>query len=360
MECSVSDFSSIKKVLEREYNRPLDEIFESIDPVPIGSASLAQVHKGILKDGTPVAIKVQHVYIPYHCPGDILTVKIGCALSEFIFPEFKYKWLGKEFDTNLPKELDFRNEGKNADKLRKLLEKDIRIVIPKVYWEYTTNKILVMSFEEGKPITNMNYIKKNNIKVNEIAHILCDVFNKQIFELGFVHSDPHPGNLFVRKQKENGKEITKLVLLDHGLYRDFDDSFRYNYANLWRGIINQNKDLLKESCNNLGITKVELFMSILTSNTYDTLMDKDNKYLAGKRIGQKSKIITFILETKADQERLKKYAAIYHKDITHVLNDVRREMLLLLKINEFLRNIDRRMGSPMNNFENMVNNLFNI
>jgi aarF domain-containing kinase len=355
MECPVSDFTSIKRVLEKEYKKPLKEIFSWIDPVHLGSASIAQVHQGTLLDGTKVAIKIQHPNIPYHCPGDILTVKIGCALAELLFPEFKYKWLGGEFQNNLPKEIDFHNEGRNADKIRSLLRDDNRIVIPKIFWDYTTERVLVMSMEEGRPITNVKYIKDHKIEIKEIANILCDVFNRQIFELGFVHSDPHPGNLFIRKEKVDGKEMTRLVLLDHGLYRDLDNDFRFAYASLWRGIITQNKDLLRQSCNQLNISKVELFISILTSNTYDTLMNKENKYAAGKRIGQKSKFVFNILETKDEQEKLKKYAAIYHKDITHVLSDVRREMLLLLKINEFLRNIDRKMGNPMNNFENMVN-----
>jgi aarF domain-containing kinase len=210
-------------------------------------------------------------------------------VAEMIFPDFKYKWLGKEFEINLPQEIDFHNEGRNADKLRNMLKNDERVVIPKIFWEYTTNKILVMSFEEGKPITNMNHIKQNNISIKTIAEILCDVFNRQIFEFGLVHSDPHPGNLFVRKEKVNGREITRLVLLDHGLYRDFDDDFRYNYSVLWRGIITQNIPLIKKSCANLGVTKVELFMSILTSNTYDEMMDKDHKYSTNRRLGVKSK-----------------------------------------------------------------------
>jgi aarF domain-containing kinase len=288
-ECPVSDFASVKKVLEKEYKKPLEEIFSYVDPIPIGSASLAQVHKGILKDGTVVAIKVQHSYIPYHCPGDILTVRIGCAIAEILFPEFKYKWLGKEFQINLPKEIDFHNEGRNAERIKSLFTNDDRIVIPKIFWDYSTHKILVMSFEEGSSITNMSYIKKNNIDIRNIAEILCDVFNRQIFELGFVHSDPHPGNLFVRKENVNGKEMVKLVLLDHGLYRDFDDSFRYNYASLWRGIITQNLPLLRKSCNNLGVNKVELFMSILTSNTFDEMMDRNSKYSTNRRLGAKSK-----------------------------------------------------------------------
>jgi aarF domain-containing kinase len=214
---------------------------------------------------------------------------------------------------------------------------------------------MVMSFEEGKSITDMRYIKDNKISIKEIANILTDTFNKQIFQLGFVHSDPHPGNLFIRNEVVNGKKITRLVLLDHGLYRDLDDSFRLNYCLLWRGLITQNKQLLKESCSNLGINKFELFISILTSNAYDDIMDSNKKYSTGQRMGYKSKCVglTF-LETQGQKERLQRYATIYHKEITHVLSDCRREMLLLLKINEFIRNIDRRMGHPLDTFENIV------
>ena len=91
-----------------------------------------------------------------------------------------------------------------------------------------------MSYEEGASITNINYMRQNKIDIKETATILSELFYKQIFQLGFVHSDPHPGNIFVRKEKVNGKDITKIVLLDHGLYREFDDHFRYHYCNLWR------------------------------------------------------------------------------------------------------------------------------
>jgi aarF domain-containing kinase len=143
-----------------------------------------------------------------------------------------------------------------------------------------------MSFEEGKQITNMEHLKKNNIRLKEISNILSDVFNRQIFEFGFVHVDPHQGNLYVRKDNETGQ--TKLVLLDHGLYKKLDYSFRYNYAQLWRGILTQNKDLIRESCLNLGVKKVELFMSILTSVKYDDIMNKDHRYVSRKRLSNKS------------------------------------------------------------------------
>ena len=91
-----------------------------------------------------------------------------------------------------------------------------------------------MSFEEGSSITNIKYLRDNKIDIREVSTMLSEIFYKQIFEFGFVHSDPHPGNIYVRKEKVGGKDITRLVLLDHGLYREYDDHFRYNYCNLWR------------------------------------------------------------------------------------------------------------------------------
>ena len=86
-----------------------------------------------------------------------------------------------------------------------------------------------MSFEEGKSIIDIEHRKKYNIQAKEIANIMAQVFYRQIFEFGFVHSDPHQGNLFIRKEMVNGKYITRLVLLDHGLYSELDEDFIYNY-----------------------------------------------------------------------------------------------------------------------------------
>lgn len=91
-----------------------------------------------------------------------------------------------------------------------------------------------MSYEEGSSITNINYLRDNKIDTKELSIMLSETFYKQIFEFGFVHSDPHPGNIFVRKEKVKGKDVIKIVLLDHGLYREYDDNFRYSYCNLWR------------------------------------------------------------------------------------------------------------------------------
>jgi aarF domain-containing kinase len=228
----------VKKQIEKELGRRFEDIFDFFEEKPIGSASLAQVHKAILKgEKNYVAVKVQHPEIGLFCPADVKMVRFATKVGEFIFPKVKLQWIGKEFHRNIMKEIDFTIEAHNADKIRNYFQDDPSIVIPKIRWDYTTSKLLVMSFEEGKSIVDTEWRKRNKINVNEIATLLANCFNKQIFEFGFVHSDPHHGNLLIRKEIENGKNVIKLVLLDHGLYRTLDEKFRFYYALLWRGRI---------------------------------------------------------------------------------------------------------------------------
>ena len=277
-ECPTTDINGVKRFLEQEYGKDISLIFKEIEPEPIGSASLAQVHRAVLVDGTKVAIKVQHAKVPYHLKGDIMTVKIGCYLAELIFPDFKYRWLGRELGMNLPDELDFRKEAHNADRVRELFKHDPRLIIPKVFWELTTDKVMVMSFEEGKCVTDTKYLKDNNIKLKEVSGTMCDIFNQMIFKHGFVHADPHQGNLLVRREKINGVDMTRIVLLDHGLYLTYGDDFRYQISLLWRGVITQNKEILRDACKRIGIKQDEMFIHLLTSNDYSEVMDEDKKF----------------------------------------------------------------------------------
>jgi len=139
-----------------------------------------------------------------------------------------------------------------------------------------------MSFEEGKSITDLKYLKDNDIKLTYLSTELAHIFNKQIFEYGFVHADPHSANVFVRK--ENGE--VKIILLDHGLYRELPHDFRINYANFWKGIITQNVELLAKACRNLNVSEenIALYISVVTSKTYTNIMSKDNKYDSSRKI----------------------------------------------------------------------------
>lgn len=181
----------------------------------------------------------------------------------------------------LPKELDFCNEGKNSEKASAAIEKSgLDCVVPKVFWNHTSERVLCMVFEEGFRSTDVEAIDsaglkrrlvaessvccwcldrwRDNLKCSpnspysDVAKLLSSVFNEQVFLEGFVHCDPHPSNALIRKQ--NGKPF--LVLLDHGLYKQLDDDFRIQYARLWRSLMMADVKGIQESCKELGVEEM--------------------------------------------------------------------------------------------------------
>lgn len=168
-----------------------------------------------------------------------------------------------------------------------------------------------------------------------------------IFEKGFVHSDPHPGNMFVRKRKgaKNGSDL-ELVILDHGIYTTLPEETRLSYTKLWRGILSQDEIMIRESSKELGADFYELFAAIIVNRTYDDIMKKDKLAHTKSRLGQQEK--------EEDRAAIKEYALYYHKDIVNILDVIKRELLLVLKTNNYLKSIDSRLGNPNNSF-NVIN-----
>lgn len=144
------------------------------------------------------------------------TMEYLCKLMSWMFPDFKMQWLVDETKKNLPKELDFLNEGHNAEKLSKMFGSRYSwLKIPKIHWDLSTSRVLSMEFLEGGQVNDLDYIRKNKIDTFEVANKIGQLYSNMIFITGFVHSDPHPGNILVRKTKSGSVDI---VLLDHGLY----------------------------------------------------------------------------------------------------------------------------------------------
>lgn len=108
------------------------EIFESIDPDPLGTASLAQVHKATLKDGSTVAVKVQHPYVQGNSRVDMKTMEYLVKIMSIVFPEFKFQWLVDESKKNIPRELDFSEEGHNAEKVAELFKDASWLKVPTI------------------------------------------------------------------------------------------------------------------------------------------------------------------------------------------------------------------------------------
>ncbi|XP_018323645.1 uncharacterized aarF domain-containing protein kinase 1 isoform X4 [Agrilus planipennis] len=318
----------VYKVISEDFKKKPKEIFLSVDPEPLGTASLAQVHKAFLHDGSVVAIKVQHPYVKNHAKVDMKSMEIMVKIVSLIFPEFKFQWLVDETKKNIPQELDFFNEGKNAEKVAKMFQCYPWLVVPKVRWDLTTSRVLTMDFVEGGQINDLEYINKNGLDRFEIADKLGKLYSRMIFIYGFVHSDPHPGNILLKKAEDGSCEI---VLLDHGLYATLSKDLRVEYSQLWLSILNKDKQGMKTHSRNLGIEGdiYGLFACMISGRTWDSLMEGITRK---KPSLKEKKIMQDILPTVLPK-------------INEILECVNRQMILIFKTNDLMRGIEYTLNT---------------
>nr|KAF6498805.1 aarF domain containing kinase 1 [Molossus molossus] len=248
----------------------IHDLFMSFDDTPLGAASLAQVHKAVLHDGRTVAVKVQHPKVQVQSSKDILLMEVLVLAIKQLFPDFEFVWLVDEAKKNLPLELDFLNEGRNAEKVAQMLKHFDFLKVPQIYWELSTKRVLLMEFLDGGQVNDKDYMERNKIDVNEISRHLGKVYSEMVFVNGFVHCDPHPGNVLVRKHPDTGK--AEIVLLDHGLYQVLTEEFRLDYCHLWQSLIWTDMESVKKYSQRLGAGDLyPLLACMLTARSWSSV-----------------------------------------------------------------------------------------
>ncbi|MBN1785728.1 MAG: AarF/ABC1/UbiB kinase family protein [Candidatus Methanofastidiosa archaeon] len=193
-------FGQISVEIEKELNRPLSEVFESIDEKPIASASIGQVHKAILKNGDKVAVKVQK-------PGIERTIKVDLEIMRSFSGSvgnmmagrspYKPEEIVEEFAKAIKRELDYNIEASNAKRFGHDFENIKEVKIPRIYDKYTTKRLLVMEYIDGVKVSNLLKGGYGPEERKRIADIGAKAILKMIYENGFFHADPHPANIFV-------------------------------------------------------------------------------------------------------------------------------------------------------------------
>uniref|UniRef100_A0A6G1SCL8 Putative aarF domain-containing protein kinase 1 n=1 Tax=Aceria tosichella TaxID=561515 RepID=A0A6G1SCL8_9ACAR len=323
-------FEDIKQVIKEDLKADLEDLFDDFELEPVGAASFAQVHKAKLKStGQLVAVKVQHPKVQKHSYVDMTTMDIMVQIIAKLFPNFSFLWLAESTKKNIPQELDFRHEGRNADKTRRLLEHFDWLKIPKIHWEFSSSRILLMDFVTGGMINDTKFIEDEKIDKQQLTRRLGSLYCDMIFKHGHVHCDPHPGNILVNNS-ENGAEIT---LLDHGLYAELTNEFRSKYSNLWLALIQANMESIKKHATELGVGD---FYGVLAC------------VVSGRPWSAVVRGITEHIDKKAmqsEESEIKSYASRYMYEINQLLSNVPRELLLILKTNDLLRSIETRMGT---------------
>ncbi|XP_053458270.1 aarF domain-containing protein kinase 1 isoform X3 [Nycticebus coucang] len=172
-----SSMQEVRQVIQEDLGKEIHDLFMSFDDTPLGAASLAQVHKAVLHDGRTVAVKVQHPKVQAQSSKDILLMEVLVLAVKQLFPDFEFMWLVDEAKKNLPLELDFLNEGRNAEKVAQMLKHFDFLKVPRIYWELSTKRVLLMEFVDGGQVNDRNYMERNKIDVNEDSEIRNNAAN---------------------------------------------------------------------------------------------------------------------------------------------------------------------------------------
>ncbi len=193
------EYEAARGIFKEDCGKFPEEVFQSFEEKPIAAASLAQVHRAFLKDGKEVAVKIQRPGIRKIIEQDIHILYYLATLAERFTPEFRMYQpvrVVREFADWTMRELDFSAEGRNAERFAYFFKENPDVKIPKIYWDFTTPRVLTMEFSKGVKASDLRAIKALRIDFKKLASIGVDAFFQQFFIAGFFHADPHPGNFF--------------------------------------------------------------------------------------------------------------------------------------------------------------------
>lgn len=246
--------ADVRRIIEDEVRMPVDDIFAEFNDTPLAAASIAQVHRGVLQDGSEVVVKVQRPGIRETIETDIHLLRTIAKLMIRYIPEavfFNPVGIVNEFARTVRKEMDFVEEGRNACRFRRNFADNLGIFIPRIYAEFMTEKVLVMEYIDGVRIDDMNGIERLGLNRRELADIGVGAYFKQILEDGFFHADPHPGNIIAMPSG-------MVAFLDFGLVGRINERFRESIANLLMALLDKNFDAVVDEYIELGIVPEEL------------------------------------------------------------------------------------------------------
>ncbi|MFZ2410533.1 MAG: AarF/ABC1/UbiB kinase family protein [Candidatus Methanoperedens sp.] len=243
------EYLEAKKVIEGEIGKNIEGIYRSFNPRQIAAASIGQVYRATLSGGEEVAVKVMRPGVEEVIETDLAILTSLARFAEKHIKESKFfnpVGFVDEFSRIIRYEIDYAHEAQNADRFYSNFAGITTVKIPKIYWEYTTKHVLTQEYSEGIKISDISQIEAIGLDKKKLTIDLANAYLKMIFEDGFYHADPHPGNILVSREGV-------IIFLDFGMSGHVDPALHENLANLIIAIQRNDMDFLIEALSEIGL-----------------------------------------------------------------------------------------------------------
>ncbi|CCW66226.1 unnamed protein product [Phytomonas sp. Hart1] len=359
-------FPAIRRCIQEETGKAIEELFEGFEEKPVASASIAQVHRAWIRgmDGSgalqEVAVKVQRPCIRRQAPWDLAAFQLMSFAAQYLFG-LPTEWARKTIVDGLQSELDFTQEAANATLFRDNFSNDKRIYIPKVYDRFTTSRLMVMEWVDATKLLDIDAIRAQFCE-KAVLKVLFESFSDMVFKYKLFHSDPHAANVLVRYRPRNGsirnpdvgnmrtepqaprrnRKDIQIVLLDFGLCVPISERFRMQYALLFKSFIEHDIETIRNVVREWGVSDEKTFLTLHMQKPL-TLIPKGPN-------GEVSKEEIAIIRREA------------HARIKGLLTDDSKlpyELPMVARGLDILRGNNRMYGSPINYVKVMARGTLN-
>ncbi len=242
-------FEQVRSVIEEELGLTLEQAFLEFEPVAMAAASIGQVHRAILPNGREVAVKVQRPNAPSKIESDLALMYQAARLVKERVRALDFidaNGLVDEFARSIRQELDYRAEARNADQFRRNFARSDTVRIPRVYWHYTTARVLTLEYLVGIQLADLEPEYRSDEERSRLAYIMTDAWMTMIFRHGFFHGDPHPANILVLDDGTIG-------LVDFGLTGKLTDDDMSKLTRLFIDAATENIEAIPKRLADLGV-----------------------------------------------------------------------------------------------------------
>ena len=272
-------FSTVKRIIETELKAPISHYFKRIDEKPIGSASIAQVHRAKLNNGKDAVIKIQRPEArqQFESDVDIMHFIAGKLEKRFSKKTFSPTIIVQEFERYTKNELNFVIEARNLDRFYEHFKKFKTMRTPRVFWDLTTGTVLTMEFLPGKKLSDLDALHGYNKTL--IARRIADAMFEQVMEIGIFHADLHPGNILIEKDNS-------IALLDFGIIGNLDDDLKRRELEIYMALINKDTEGVMKTLLRVGTPTSETNLESFRTDVENIVNEWYGKQLGKTRVTQ--------------------------------------------------------------------------